>query len=187
MNKKELRPWKTISRHPILDHNQFLKVENHVVELPDGNIIPDWAWVKIPDAVIILAVTEDQQFLCFHQTRYAVEGTTLATAGGMIEKNELPIDAAKRELLEETGYRSEHWVNLGSYILDPNRGMATMHLFLALKATYEREPFADDLEDQELLVLSKMEIEKALLAGEFKVLTSSAVVSLSLNYINSMK
>jgi ADP-ribose pyrophosphatase len=187
MNKKELRPWKTVSKQTILDHNLFLKVENHVVELPDGNIIPDWAWIEIPDAVIILAVTEDQQFLCFRQTRYAVEGTTLATAGGMIEKNELPIDAAKRELLEETGYTSEYWVNLGSYILDPNRGMATMHLFLALDAKYEREPYADDLEDQLLLFLSKAEIEKALLAGEFKVLTSLAVVSLSLNYINSIQ
>jgi ADP-ribose pyrophosphatase len=185
MIQKKLRPWKTIKKETILDHNHFLLVENHVVELPDGNIISDWSWVKMPDAVIILAVTKEQQFVCFRQTRYAVAGTTLATAGGMIEENELPLDAAKRELLEETGYTSEQWVNLGSYVLDPNRGMATMHLYLALDARYEREPFADDLEDQELLFLSKTEIEEALLAGEFKVLTSAAVVSLSLNYINS--
>ena len=186
MNQKKLRPWKTLKKETILDHNHFLKVENHVVELPDGTIIPDWAWVEIPDAVIILAITAEQQFLCFHQTRYAVEGTTLATAGGMIEENELPLDAAKRELLEETGYTSDKWVNLGSYKLDPNRGMATMHLYLALDAKYQKEPFADDLEDQELLFLNKAEIEEALLAGEFKVLTSAAVVSLSLNYINSL-
>ncbi len=185
MENKKLRPWKTLSKQTILDHNHFLKVENHVVELPDGTIIPDWAWVEIPDAVIILAVTKEQQFVCFRQTRYAVEGTTLATAGGMIEQDEMPLDAAKRELLEETGYTSEQWVNLGSYVLDPNRGMATMHLYLALDAVYETEPNADDLEDQELLFLSKTEIADALLAGEFKVLTSAAVVSLSLNYINS--
>jgi len=187
LKNKNLRPWKTLSKQTILDHNHFLKVENHVVELPDGTIIPDWAWVEIPDAVIILAVTAEQQFLCFHQTRYAVEGTTLATAGGMIEENELPLNAAKRELLEETGYTSDKWVNLGSYKLDPNRGMATMHLYLALDAKYEKEPFADDLEDQILLFLSKIEIEQALLAGEFKVLVFSTVVSLSLNYINSLE
>lgn len=186
MNQKRLRPWKTLKKVTILDHNHFLKVENHVVELPDGTIIPDWAWVEIPDAVIILAVTKEQQFVCFRQTRYAVEGTTLATAGGMIEQDELPLDAAKRELLEETGYTSEQWVNLGSYVLDPNRGMATMYLYLALDAVYETEPNADDLEDQELLFLSKTEIEEALLSGEFKVLTSAAVASLSLNYINSL-
>jgi hypothetical protein len=55
-----------------------------------------------------------------------------------------------------------------------------------LDATYDREPFADDLEDQELLLMSRSEIENALLAGEFKVLTSAAVVSLSLNYIHCL-
>ena len=184
---KILRPWKTLSKENILNHNHFLQVEKHVVELPDGQIIPDWSWVKMPDAVIMLAVTKEQQFVCFRQTRYAVEGTTLATAGGMIEENEVPLDAARRELMEETGYRSENWVDLGSYVLDPNRGMATMYFFLALEAVYEREPNADDLEDQELLLLSRSEIEKALLAGEFKVLTSSAVVSMSLNYMNAYK
>lgn len=156
------------------------------MELPDGQIIPDWSWVKMPDAVIILAVTKEQQFVCFRQTRYAVNGTTLATAGGMIEENEKSIDAAQRELLEETGYRSENWVDLGRYVLDPNRGMATMHFFLAMDSYYQSEPNADDLEDQELLLLSRSEIEKALLSGEFKVLTSSAIVSMSLNYLNKL-
>jgi hypothetical protein len=49
-----------------------------VVDLPDGRIIPDWAWVKIPDAAIVLAVTEDDQFICFRQMKCAVEGTALA-------------------------------------------------------------------------------------------------------------
>jgi len=91
-------------------------------------------WIIIPSAAIVLAVTEDNQFLYFRQTKYAVEGTTLAPVGGMLEPNEKPLDAAKRELLEETGYESTHWVSLGSYALDPNRGIATMHLFLALEA-----------------------------------------------------
>jgi len=104
---KQLRAWKTVKKEILLDHNKFLKVENHVVELPDGQIIPDWAWVKISDAAIVLAVTEENQFICFQHTKYAVEGTTLATVGGMIEENEDPLDAAKRELLEETGYTAD--------------------------------------------------------------------------------
>lgn len=185
MSKKNLRVWETLSREVILNHSKFLTVENHVIKLPDEQIIPDWAWLIISSAVIILAMTDENKFLCFRQTKYAVKGTSLAPVGGMLESNEEPINAAKRELLEEMGYESSNWVNLGSHILDPNRGIATMHLFLALNAKKVSEPNSDDLEDQELLFLSKSEIENALREGEFKILAWSAVVAMSLNYLNT--
>jgi 8-oxo-dGTP pyrophosphatase MutT (NUDIX family) len=187
MGKKELRVWETVSRKTILAHNQFLTVESHTVKLPEGKIIPDWAWIIIPSAAIVLAVTSDSKFLCFRQAKYAVEGITLAPVGGMLESNETPLNAAKRELLEETGYQASEWVNLGSHILDPNRGIATMHLFLALNAQQVAAPNNDDLEDQELLFLTRSEIESALRAGEFKILAWSAVVAMSLNYLNGSK
>lgn len=185
MNNKDLRIWETVSKKTILNHSKFLTVESHAVKLPDGQIIPDWAWVIIPSAAIVLAMTPDNKFLCFRQTKYAVEGTTLAPVGGMLESNEEPLDAAKRELLEETGYEALEWINLGNHILDPNRGIATMHLFLALNAKQVAQPNSDDLEDQELLFLTRNELENALNAGEFKILAWSAVVAMSLNYLTN--
>lgn len=187
MKPGKLRPWKTLSKRVILDHGKFLKVENHEVQLPDGAVIPDWSWIITPSAAIVLAVTTDQKFLCFRQTKYAIDGVALAPVGGMLEPGEEPLKAAKRELLEEMGYSSINWVDLGSHILDPNRGVATMHLFLALDAQQEAEPKSDDLEDQELIVLSRTELETALRAGEFKVLAWSAVVALSLYYLSSLE
>jgi ADP-ribose pyrophosphatase len=185
LSKKELRPWKTLSRKTILKHGKFLTVESHAIKLPDGQVIPDWPWLKIPSAVIVLPVTEDQKFLCFRQTKYAVEGTTLAPVGGMLEPDEAPLEAAQRELLEEMGCKASDWVNLGSYILDPNRGIASMHLFLALNSIQVAQPDSDDLEDQEILLLSKKELEETLKMGEFKVLAWSAVVAMSLHYLNA--
>jgi ADP-ribose pyrophosphatase len=184
MNNKELRSWQTLSREVILQHNKFLTVENHVVKLPDGRVIPDWAWLVLPDATIVLAQTAEEKFLCFRQTKYALEGTCLAPVGGMLEPDELPLEGAKRELLEETGYAAAEWVNLGGYILDPNRGVATIHLFLALDARQVAQPIVDDLEDQVFLMLSRSEIELALSAGEFKILPWAATVSMALNYLN---
>jgi len=186
MSKKELRVWETVSKSTVLRHNKFLTVESHTVKLSAGQVISDWAWIIIPSAVIVLAATTDNKFLCFRQTKYAIEGTALAPVGGMLEPNEAPLDAAKRELLEETGYEGLEWINLGSHILDPNRGIATMHLFLALNAKQVTQPDSDDLEDQELLFLTRNEIENALKAGEFKILAWSAVVAISLNYLNTL-
>jgi ADP-ribose pyrophosphatase len=160
-----------------------LRVERHRVQLPDGETIEDWPWVVIPSAAIILAYTKDEQFLCFRQTKYAVEGITLAVVGGMIEENEEPLLAAQRELLEETGFRAEEWVEMGSYWLDPNRGIARMYLFLALNAQKVAEPDSDDLEDQQLITLTRRELEGALRNGEFKVLSWAAAISLGLKYL----
>ena len=187
MSAKKLRVWETLSKKTILQPNKFLTVESHTIKLPDGQVISDWPWLIIPSAAIVLARTEAGKFLCFRQTKYAVEGTTLAPVGGMLEPLETPLDAAKRELLEEMGYESSKWVNLGGYILDPNRGVATMHLFLALDAKQVAEPDSDDLEDQETLLLTHSELEQALQAGEFKILAWSAVVALSLNYLNALE
>ena len=148
-----LRPWKTLDRRLVYDHGKFLQVENHIVELPDGRIIDDWAWVKIPDAAIVMARTLNGRFLCFRQTKYAIDGITYAPVGGMLEPGEDPLVAARRELLEETGYTAPQWISLGSYVLDPNRGVAVMHLYLALDAVPAAEPIRDDLEDQQLLLL----------------------------------
>ncbi len=187
MAQKYLRVWKTLSRKTILEHGKFLTVEDHVVELPNGTTISDWAWIIIPNAAIVLPVTPEGKFLCFRQTKYAVQGTSLAPVGGMIEENEDPFEAAKRELREEMGCEASNWVNLGSYVLDPNRRCATMHLFLALDAKQVTEPESDDLEDQELLVLSKDEIKKSLREGEFKIVARAAVVALSLDYLDALK
>jgi ADP-ribose pyrophosphatase len=180
-----LRPWKTLSRKKILEFSQFLSIESHRVQLPDGEIIEDWPWIVIPSAVIVLAQTTDQLFLCFRQTKYAVEGTTLATVGGMIEEDEDPLSAARRELLEETGCRAEEWVELGSYWLDPNRGIARMHLFLARQASKVAEPDSDDLEDQQLISMTREGLETALLNGEFKVLAWVTTISLALKYLEN--
>jgi len=184
VSPKELRVWETLSKEIVLKHSKFLTVESHAVRLPDGRIIPDWPWLIIPSAVIVLPLTEAGQFLCFRQTKYAIAGTALAPVGGMLEPDEAPLDAAKRELLEEMGIAAPEWVSLGSHILDPNRGIATIHLYLALNARQVAEPNSDDLEDQELLSLTRAELEAALQAGEFKVLAWSAVVAMALNYLN---
>ena len=180
-----MRPWKTISRHTILDHSKYLVVESHEVELPDGRTIKDWPWIVTPDYVNVAAVTEAGEFLCFRQTKYAVEGESLAVVGGYIEAGEKPLAAAQRELLEETGYASPEWIDLGSYVVDGNRGAGTAHLFLALRAHRVAEAIADDLEEQELLLLTCPEMESALARGEFKVLAWAAVIALALQHMKT--
>jgi ADP-ribose pyrophosphatase len=177
-----MQSWKTISRKTILKHSKFLTVEQHAIQLPNGRVIEDWPWLIKPDYVIVAVVTEEGEYLCFRQTKYAVNGSTLAPVGGYLEPGEDPLAAAKRELHEETGFESPDWTSLGDYVSDGNHGAGTAHLFLARRARKVTEPHADDLEEQQLLRLSRSQLEEALDKGEFKVLAWTAGIALALRF-----
>lgn len=179
------QPWKTTARQVVLEQPPFLIVEKHRVELPDGRVIPDWPWIITPDYVNVIAITQENTFLCFRQGKYGIEGTSLAPVGGFMEPDEMPLASARRELREETGYEAPEWIDLGHYRVDPNRGAGTGYLWLARGAYQVVEPDADDLEEQTLLYLQRSEVERALAAGEFKVLSWTAGMALALLYLNS--
>jgi len=178
----ELKPWRTRARRQVLQagDGRFLAIEYHIVELPDGEIIEEWPWIRSPSFINVVAETTGGRFLCFRQTKYAVEGITLAIPGGYLEPGENALEAAKRELLEETGYAAPEWTFLGEYAVDGNRGAGTAHLYLARGAAWRQPIDADDLEEQELLLLTRAEMCEALLHGDFRVLPWAAGVSLAL-------
>jgi ADP-ribose pyrophosphatase len=175
-----MQPWRTRSRKTVLDLSPWLTVETRVVELPDGRVIDDWPWVESREFANVVAVTEDGLFLVLRQTKYAVEGPTLGTVGGYLEPGEDPLETAKRELREETGYSAPEWTSLGRYAVDGNRGCGVANLYLAEGARKVGEADADDLEEHELLTMTRDEVESALLAGGFGVLSWTAVVALAL-------
>jgi ADP-ribose pyrophosphatase len=181
-----MKNWKTLDRRTLLDHSKFLKVEEHTVELPDGQTINDWPWVITPDYVNIAAVTPEGTFLCFRQTKYAVEGTSLGPMGGYIDEGEDALSAAKRELLEETGYTSDNWTDLGAYPVDPNRGAGTAYFFLATGAELTGTTTADDLEEQELILLDRAELEYALDHGEIKPLAWAMAFAMALRKLRDL-
>ncbi len=178
-----MRAWKTRSRRLVIDQPPWLRVEYHEVELPDGRIIQDWPWIKTPDYINVVVETESGKFLLFRQLKYAVTEPILALVGGYIEPGEDPLETAQRELCEETGYISDRWLKLGEFIVDPNRGTAIVHLFLARGAKQISKPTRGDLEEQKIQFFSRDELENALLTGEFKILAWAAAVSMALQVI----
>ena len=86
----------------------FLKVQRDNIELPDGRHAVR-EYIKHPGAVVILPVFDDGQVLLENQFRYPLHRAFIEFPAGKLDPNEDPLDCAKRELVEETGYTATDW------------------------------------------------------------------------------
>lgn len=178
------RPWTVLDSRDLLDAAPFLKVRVETVELPDGRRIPDYYQFDMPSFACILAEMEDGRIVTYRQYRHGSRRVGLVFPGGHLSPGEEPLDAAKRELLEETGLEAAHWTALGAYAVNANQGGAWSHMFHATgcrpaaAATTAAAPASDDLEDTEILYLTRAELLAAIGRGEMHLLTQIALVSM---------
>jgi 8-oxo-dGTP pyrophosphatase MutT (NUDIX family) len=103
--------------------------------------------LEAPEWINVIALTPENEVLLVEQYRVGVDETTLEIPGGMVDPGEGPLKAAQRELLEETGYRSDHWVEMGKTSANPAIQTNYTHLYLAKECKKIQEPENDGNED----------------------------------------
>jgi len=86
----------------------FLKVQRDTIRLPNGNTSKR-EYIKHPGAVVVLPVFDDGSILVERQFRYPLQDVFIEYPAGKIDPNEDPLECAKRELQEETGYTAKDW------------------------------------------------------------------------------
>ena len=153
---RDLR-WKKLSSKYVYQDRWF-RARADSCEFPDGRIIEPYYIVELPDWCNTIVVTKDQRVVLVRQYRYPADQTTLELPGGIIEKNEKPIDAAKREMEEETGYTSDDIELLMQVSPNPAVNDNTAYFFLARNAVSTGLKNFDAFEDIDVVSFSKEEI-----------------------------
>jgi ADP-ribose pyrophosphatase len=98
--------------------------------LPSGAVV-EREYFEHPGGVTIVALTPRQELVLVRQYRFTLDRCTLELPGGTLEAGETSEAAAKRELLEESGYASNDWTLLGEFFLAPGYSTEIQRVYLA--------------------------------------------------------
>jgi len=137
--------------------NPFLSVSKEKLKRPDGKIVEDYYSIKRKDAVFIAAVTSDKQVPLVYQYKNGVKKVIWELPAGFVDDGEQPEEAAKRELLEETGFAGEKPSLLGEFVPNPSVSNSRHFLFLVL----DTEKIAEqNLDQNEEIEVKMFDLEK---------------------------
>jgi len=191
-----------------------MRVAQHQVQITNNNnnnnnnkattttkVINDWLWIDYHDRINVLvqdpnSSMENPSFLILKQTKYALSSQeSLAVVGGIVEPNEEPLVAARREVEEELHVTCNSWTSLGRYRTDVNRGMGWVHPYLARDCSYskiivgsdEEESNGDvgvhDMEKQNVQSMTLSEVKASVMDQKFVEVQWSNTVALAMLHL----
>ena len=163
-----ITPWKLLKSDWVLQ-NKWYSIRKDKVEVRPGKILEDYYLGVWNDIVMILAITEDGIVPFVRQYKHGISKIITELPAGYMEDGEDPLEAAKRELLEETGYESDDWSKLGYFIKSAGKTVGgNIYLYLAKNAKKTSDQHLDDTEDIEVIEKSFQEALSMAKSGELQ-------------------
>lgn len=179
-----MQKWTVQKSTIVLDASPFMIVRQEQVLLPNGLTIPDYNVIDEPDIVIAFVLTEDNEVILVEQYKHGIGQICLEVPGGLSEGG-APLDEIKREVSEETGYESDNWQVLSTYINNPTRINNHVYAFIARDAKKVREQHLDPAEAITVHTMPIADVLSAITRGDISAVHSIATIFQALSMMNT--
>jgi len=165
------QPWKVLSTRQVLD-TPYLKVRCEEVAVPGGPVIPDYYIIENRGWVGVVPVTEDGRFLINKQYKHGIGLEVIEFPAGAIDPGEDdPLETARRELMEETGYsfQNDEVERLAQFYANPTGARTLVWWYLARNVRKTSTPKPDPFEVIENELVTAAELLAMIHNGTFCV------------------
>lgn len=140
-------------------NGKIIRLQVDDVKLPNGKV-GKREIVKHPGAVAIMAFTDDKKMIMVEQYRKPLERSLLEIPAGKLEPGEDPLQTAKRELEEETGYMAKRFTHLISFYTSPGFADELIHLYVATELEKVENPLVGD--EDEFVEIQALTLEESI-------------------------
>jgi len=174
-----VKPWKILDSTHLRDNIRLDRCE-----LPNGMII-EGTVLEFGTWVTVLALTKGQEVVLIRQYRHGAQKVIVELPGGAMDKEDKnPLAAARRELLEETGYSSDRVVQVGCVSPNPANQTNLIYSFLALDAEKLNGQRLDETEEIEVFLKPLDEVIAMAKNGELLQSMQVSTLFFTLAYLN---
>ena len=168
MEEPQNQKWKVL-KSEYLAHKPWFTVRCEEVELPNGNIIPEYYVYEYPEWINVIAITKEKQFVFVSQYRHGLGLSAYELCAGVCEKEDAsPLVSAQRELLEETGYGNGKWEEIMVVGVNPSTHTNLTYCYLATDVEPLTAQHLEATEDLSVHLLSLEEVKELLLEDKIK-------------------
>jgi 8-oxo-dGTP pyrophosphatase MutT (NUDIX family) len=179
---KPIEPWQLLySSYSFRD--RWLSVRSDTVRLPGGKTLSPYHVVEVADWVNVVAISEAGNVILVEQYRHAVKRTLLEIPAGLVDPKENREAAARRELLEETGYGDGTWHVLGALHPVASRFANQVHSYLALGVRKIGEPQQEESENLHIHEMPWTEFVAGLQSGKLRLFEANQMSSVFLLHL----
>jgi len=140
--------------------NQSIIFKHHVKkrQSPSGEATGNFDVLEMRDWVNVLAITESGEIILVKQYRHGLDDISVECPAGVVDPGENFLEAAKRELQEETGYVSDDWTFLGAVKPNPAFLTNTCKVYFAKNCVKKHGQSLDPLEEVEVEIISQKDM-----------------------------